>query len=77
MREEKFTCPDVDCGYYNFDGGECPQCGLSLDKIKGDDYMLAKDDIENEETEEPEITDFSDDPDDISWYSDNESYGTM
>lgn len=77
MREEKFSCPDVDCGYTNFEGGECPQCGVALEKIKGDDYLPMVDEIDGDEKAGPMVSEFSDDPDEISWYSDGESYSTL
>lgn len=77
MREEKFICPDVDCGFISFDNGDCPQCGTSLEKIKGDDYVPMKDESEAEGETGPASEEFSDDPDDISWYPEGESYSTL
>jgi hypothetical protein len=70
MKEEKYHCPDVDCGYTNFDSGECPQCGLQLEKIKGEDYYSPTEDAATDSPVEPMMSDFNDDPEDISWYSD-------
>lgn len=70
MREEKFNCPDIDCGYTNFEAGECPQCGLALEKIKGEEYFSTSDDAVKDTVVEPMINEFDDDPEDVSWYSD-------
>jgi hypothetical protein len=69
MREEKYNCPDVDCGFTSFESGECPLCGLQLEKIKGEDYFAPTEE-KDEGISEPIVNDFSDDPDDVSWYSD-------
>ena len=70
MKEEKFSCPDVDCGYTNFEAGECPQCGFPLEKIKGEDYFSSIDSAPEDMAVEPIAVDFNDDPEDMSWYSD-------
>jgi uncharacterized membrane protein YvbJ len=36
MRKEDRICC-LECGYDNFEGGACPECGGDLDKIKGED----------------------------------------
>jgi len=70
MKEEKYHCPDIDCGYTNFENGECPQCGLQLEKIKGEDYYSANEESENGGVVGPMASEFDDDPEDVSWYSD-------
>lgn len=70
MKEEKYNCPDVDCSYTNFESGECPLCGLQLEKIKGEDYYSANEDTDNGPMVSPMASDFNDDPEDVSWYSD-------
>ena len=73
MKEEKFYCPD--CDFIGFEGSECPDCGTTLEKIKGDDYVFMGDEAVESESEEPVIEDLED-PDAISWYSDAEGLRT-
>jgi hypothetical protein len=70
MKEEKYHCPDIDCGYTNFDPGECPQCGLPLEKVKGEDYFSTNDDTSSDMSGGSMVGEFNDDPEDMSWYSD-------
>jgi hypothetical protein len=70
MKEEKFFCPNPDCQFISFEGVECPECGNNLEKIKGDDYAYNTEDSETNDTAGPMMSDFEDDPDAISWYSD-------
>lgn len=70
MKEEKYSCPNVDCDHISFEAGSCPQCDLPLEKIKGEDYFSANDTVGEENTPEPMISEFNDDPEDVSWYSD-------
>lgn len=64
-----FGCPNPDCCYVGISEGECPECGRELVKPKGDDYMYNNQD---DESSEPAISDFDDDPEAVSWYNDGE-----
>ncbi|MCX6808939.1 MAG: hypothetical protein NTW50_04750 [Candidatus Berkelbacteria bacterium] len=66
MKEEKFFCPE--CEIVRFDGNECPECGGSLEKIKGDEFPYGSEESEDG-APEPTVEAFDDDPDSISWYS--------
>ncbi len=73
MREEKFFCPE--CDYVGFENAECPECGSTLKKVKGDDYVGYSNDQDEGVimgAQEEVADDF--DPTDVSWYSDEESY---
>lgn len=78
MREEKFCCPNLDCGFTSYNSGECPECGKELDKIKGDDYASFNSETEEDSPAEVMMSDFDDDPDVTSWYKDEEGqYSAM
>lgn len=68
MKEEKYTCSDVDCDYTSCEGGECPQCGAQLDKVRGEAYFSQEDETGDNMAVGPMLD--SDDPDEVSWYSD-------
>lgn len=68
MREEKYSCPDIDCAFTHYEGGDCPYCGKQLEKIRGEE-MPPSDDFEKEPSAMPPVTNFDDDPD--LWYVDD------
>ena len=69
MAEERYECPDVDCGYTSDHDGECMECGHKLRRIPGEAYFreTENDPVETFGIPEPELLD--DDPSDISWGS--------
>ncbi len=76
-REEKFVCPNVDCGHVDFSEGECPVCASPLVRPKGDDYRFDPK-LEEEESGVPMAADDLEDPDEVSWYSEGGGeYGVM
>lgn len=72
MRDgEKYCCPNPDCNFIGFNDDDCPECGVQLEKIKGDDYMNS--DYESGGAEDPMmVEEFDDDPEAVSWYIDSE-----
>lgn len=70
MKEEKYSCPNVDCDHISYDPGSCPLCDLPLEKVKGEDFFSANDGLNGENPNEPMASEFNDDPEDITWYSD-------